>query len=273
MSELDNEQQLLQDAFNQLPQEGNTNQPQKLKIGDMEVDPTDFEALQAAFTAKIDAQNKQIETLREAVSRPINLPPQQPPAQINERPKSRSNKMDLDSYAELLKNSPIAAHDEALARAWGLPEGISTFQLVNGMAEKLKSLEETLSKSQVDSRNEFIQREAERFRDAHPDYETTDENYAILQSYLTEYGLQPTAKGWDAAYKAAKHDGKLQGSSNDNTETVQNTTPTKRRMMPSLRNTGTNNSGFDMADLEAKLDKMPTEDAFAFINKLKRGQQ
>lgn len=264
-------------------QQNTPNPEKKLKIGDQEYDANNLQALQAAIDTATSKNQSEFTTLRSEVEQLRNTrvvkpeettqQTQTPPTNGLKPARKLTNKEWTDAFVE----DPQRVFDESLARMLGvegsggevlrgtlleLHQANQQAQLErNVILKKQQELAETVTTSQART-------EAESFLASHPEFVIGNESRQIIESYLTDYGLPATEKNLNLVYTQAIADGKF---ANPNTQQTQQFTqqPTQRQGVPRLG--GTSSGNIDERYILEQANKLPTDQHYALLQRLKNG--
>lgn len=247
--------------------------PQTLKFGDVEVPYNDPAAIQQAFEQMQERMKREAEGWKQVAEQKRYVPNEgQPPQQQQQPnlPQPQSSKWSADEWAKMVMVDPVEAQALATAKHLGLPEGTSLKQVLTALAMESAQLKQQFAESQKSSQAHQADLEAERFLRDNPDYEAKDENKAVIDSYLQTYGLPANQKGYEAAFALAKtHDKiKVKAKPQAQAQTQDYVPDPSQARVASLRNTQSNTEPNDWVSLQAKLDKLPTDEVFKFTRNL-----
>lgn len=263
----------------------------KIKVGDQEFSVDNAQGIQDAINNSLSKHNSDYETLRtqvEQLSRgrviepeltdksPVTQTQTQTALPTPKRPRDISD----EEWAQSFVKSPRQTLDETIGRMLGIEgSGIQaiqnafntlaqkqqTFELANAaLLQKAQELDKKIGETQAKS-------EAQNFIDNNPDFEINAQNRAVMEQYLTEYGLSPSEKNLELVFTKAKIDGKIQAKQEQTPQNqqFQPTQPQLRQGMPRLG--GTSGSNMDDNYVIQNANKLPLDDHLALIQRLRDG--
>jgi len=280
------EEQILAEVQRTLDQNQQSQNKPRIKVGDQEFDPQNAQAIQDAINNALTANKSEYETLKsrvEQLSTNRATPPtdttQTQQTQVQGTPPPKPRNLTDEEWSQEFVKAPQRMLDESVARMLGvggsggqallnaftaLSTEVQTSRLENkALLAKAQELDQKITSGEARS-------EAQQFIDSHEDYDINQQNQQIMESYLTEYGLAPTARNLGLVYNQAKSDGKIQGKQTQTQQFTQQTQqPALRQGMPRLGGQSGNN--MDENFMLERANKLPIEEHFSLIERLRNG--
>jgi hypothetical protein len=283
------EEQILAEVQRTLQQQTQNDGKPRIKVGNQEFDPQNAQAIQDAINNALNANKSEFDTLRQQVqqltnSRTVDPTVEPPPIPTQVQPiPPKPAPVDLsdEEWAAQFVKMPRRTLDETIGRMLGV-EGSGMKAIIAGFNHLNTELQATklqnqalLQKAQeldVKISSTEARTEAQQFIDTHEDYEINPQNQAIMEQYLTEYGLAPTARNLGLVFNQAKSDGKLQPKQTQQTQQTQQFTqqPPLRQGMPRLG--GQSDTNMDGNYLLEQANRLSLDDHAALIERLRSGQ-
>lgn len=275
------------DILREIEQSLEPSKAPKVKIGQNEVPLDNPQALQTAIDAALQNNRSEFESLRSTVEqlqkgRTIEPDVTEKPPVVTApptTPRTPKRPPTNEEWTKEFVQDPQRVLDETIGRLLGVDSlGSEALRgIFNGVGtelQKQQAVSQLLLEQQqkLDTRltESLAVREAQAFIDTTPEYEISDKNKQVMQSYLEEYQLPATQKNLKLVYNQAKLDGKIAAPAEQHQQTFQQA-PLLRQGMPRIGNQGAPPS-LDEQHLLKRANEMPLEDMANLIDRLKHGQ-